>query len=160
MHDTLDRTPDASLSTLPGAAVLRRTHRLLYTAIGTAIAYSVLSSGSKEYRADPAGALDGNTQGTDAAYTGVTLSLQPSGIAYLAIAVIVLFAIGRVLRRATDEASAIRILDRAALVMIGVVIAWTIVAHISFWSIPLEGIDPNLPALPGVVFGNVRVDVS
>ena len=158
MSDTLDRAPDATLSTLPGAAVLRRTRRLLITGLVTALAYSVLSSGSKGYCADPTGAVDGG-QATDAAPNCVTLSLQPSGITYLAIAVIVLFAIGRVLRRATDEASAIRILYRAATVMVGVVVVWLIVTHVSFWSIPFE-FDGSIPALPGFTFGNIRVDLS
>ncbi|BDZ65410.1 hypothetical protein [Agromyces mangrovi Wang et al. 2018] len=159
MPDTLDRAPGAALSTLPGAAVLRRTRRLLITGLVTALAYSVLSSASKGYCADPAGPADNGGQATDAAVNCVTLSLQPSGIAYLAIAVIVLFAIGRVLRRATDEASAIRILDHAALVMIGVVAAWLIVTHVSFWTIPFE-FDGGVPTLPGFTFGNIRVDLS
>ncbi|KAA9147243.1 hypothetical protein F6B41_15405 [Microbacterium lushaniae] len=55
----------------------------------------------------------------------------------------VLFALRRVLRRADDEASAIRIIDRTAVAVIVVAVVSVVIAQVWFSLIPLYGIDDS-----------------
>ncbi|WP_448003236.1 hypothetical protein [Agromyces bauzanensis] len=164
MPEILDRRPSAALSTLPGAAVLLRTRRLLFWALGATFAYAVLGGASRSYCpggfTGDGGFLDAAGQPTDAAPQCVTLSLQPSGIVFAAVAIIVLAAISRVLRSAATETAAIRMLDRAAIIIVVVVAAWTLITQVSFATIPLEGWDGTEPFYFPFTFGNVRVEVT
>lgn len=164
MPDTLERRPSAALSTLPGAAVLHRTRRLLTAALIAAFAYATLGLGSRSYCpggfTGDGGFLDAAGRPTDVAPQCITLTLQPSGIVYAAIAIIVLAAITRVLRSAATEAAAMRTLDRATFAIIIVVVVWTLVTQVSFFSIPLDGWDGTEPFVFPFAFGNVHVEVS
>ncbi|WP_353813572.1 hypothetical protein [Agromyces sp. SYSU T00266] len=164
MPETTIQPTDPTLSTLPGAAVLHRVRRLLVWALGTGVAYSLLGGAGRGYCpggfSGDGGFIDADGRATDAAGQCVTLTLEPSGIVFLAIAVIVVMTVTRVLRYAGDEADAIRRVDRAVRVVVGVVAAWTIATHVSFFMIPVEdwdGVEPfQLPA----TFGTVDVSVT
>ncbi|WP_136706144.1 hypothetical protein [Agromyces sp. H66] len=164
MPEILERRPSAALSTLPGAAVLLRTRRLLIGALIAAFAYTALGVGSRSYCpggfTGNGGFLDASGQPTDVAPQCLTLTLQPGGIVYAAITIIVLAAITRVLRSAASEAAAMRTLDRAAVAIIIVVVAWTLVTQVSFFTIPLDGWDGTEPFFFPFVFGNVHVEVT
>jgi hypothetical protein len=80
---------------------------------------------------------DSEGRPTDAATQCISLTLQPSFVVYLAIAIIVLVAFTRALKRADSEAAAIRTLDRAVFVVIAVVAASILIGHIGFWMIPV-----------------------
>lgn len=164
MPETLDRRPTAALSTLPGAAVLLRTRRLLFWALGATLAYTVLGVASRSYCpggfTGDGGFVDASGQATDTAPQCVTLSLQPSGIVFAAVAIIVLAAITRVLRSAATETAAIRMLDRTAVVIVVIVAAWTLITQVSFATIPLEGWDGTEPFFFPFAFGDVRVEVT
>ncbi|GAA1504273.1 hypothetical protein BJ978_000359 [Agromyces terreus] len=161
MPETLDRAPGAELATIPGAAVIRRIRRLLIWAGVTALVYGTLVTASKG--GCPGGAtgdggyLDANGDPTEVVPQCVQLTLKPSGLVFVFIAVAVLVAISRVLR-AGDQASAIRVLDRTAIVIVAVVAAWSVVTLVSFLSIPLDQWDGTEPFfLDGFVFGNVDI---
>ena len=67
----------------------------------------------------------------------VTMTLRPSPLVYLAIAAIILWALTRVLRKANGVASALRVLDHAA-VAVGVLVTVSIlVSQVWFALIPI-----------------------
>jgi hypothetical protein len=105
----------AALSTLPAGPILVRLRRLLITGAIAALVYTVLSSGSVGTCSDAGGAVGSDTP---VQTTCATVDLRPSWLVYAAFAVIAFVAIGRVARRATTVAEALRILDRAAAVIV------------------------------------------
>jgi hypothetical protein len=132
--------PPTKTSQLPGARVLRRARRLMVIGVVTALAYTVLLLGSK---GAAAGGVDGSGGFVDAdgnptthTPTVVNATLHASPVMYFVFAAIVFFAIGRVLRRASDEAAAVRALDRAMLVLVGVAIVSLIAAYVWFFALP------------------------
>lgn len=116
---TMTPTIDTGLlSRLPAGPILMRVRRLILTSGIAAFAYTVLSSGS-------AASCSGGGTSADGAVTQTTcanLALRPSWAVYAALAVIVFAAIGRVARRAETLEAANRILDRAAIVIVAVVL--------------------------------------
>ena len=164
MPETLDRPHSAAQSVLPGAAILRRTRSLLFCALGTGLAYSVLGNASKG--GCPGGAtgdggfIDAGGQSTAVAPNCINVTLQPSGIVFLAIAVIVLVAITRVLKSSATEAAALRTLDRAAILIVAVTATWLVITHVSFWMIPLDQWDGGGYFPIPFTFGTVDIDIS
>ena len=164
MSETLDRQPSSALSTLPGASILRRTRCILFSALGAAFAYSVLSVASKGGCpggiTSDGGFVDAEGRATEIAPMCVNVTLQPSAIVFSAIALIVLVAITRVLRKAESEAAALRMLDRAAVLLVAVTAVWLVITQVSFWMIPLEQWDGGQFFPIPFTFGNVEVDIS
>lgn len=164
MPDTLDRLPAASLSTLPGAAIIRRIRGMLLWSVGTAIVYSALSTASQGRCpggvTGDGGYIDSNGDPTDVAPMCVNLTLRPSPIVFIAIAAIVIIAITLVLRRADSERAALRIIDRAVILMVAVTIGWAALTMVSFFAIPLESWDGVDPFMIPFTFGNTDIDVS
>lgn len=164
MRDTLHHSPDARLSTLPGATIIRRIRRLLLWGLGTALVYTGLSAASKGLCRGGAtgdgGYLDADGRATTAVPRCVDLVLRPSPVVYVAIAAIALIAITLVLRRSADEASALRTLDRAVILIVAVTAAWLALTLVSFMSIPLDAWDGGEQFWIPFTFGNVDIDVS
>ena len=164
MSETLDRQPGAELSTLPGASILRRTRSLLYCALGTGLVYGMLSVASKggcsgRVTGD-GGFIDAEGRPTEAAQYCVDVTMRPSSIVYVAIAVIVLVAITRVLKSSASEAAALRTLDRAAILLVAVTAVWLVFTHVSFWMIPLDQWDGGAYFPLPFTFGTVDVEIS
>ena len=143
---TTDHTADlATGSLLPGAVIIARIRRLLVASIVAGILYSTITHASKS--GCPGGVdangnfIDASGNPTDIPPECVSLTLGPSPVILILMGVIVLWALGRVLRRAESEAAALRILDRAALA-VGILAAVSVVvAQVWFALIPLGGID-------------------
>ncbi|WP_435748753.1 hypothetical protein [Microbacterium sp. PMB16] len=112
-----------------GAAVVGRIRRVLLLSAFAALVYSWMLTGS---RGLCVGGADG---GGDARCA--TLNLKPSFLVYVAIALIVLLALGRVMK-AADETAAIRTLDRAAFGIAVLVIAAIVISQVWFRMIPIE----------------------
>lgn len=161
MAETLDR-PMAALSTVPGATVIRRIRRMIFSALGAALVYSVIGAASRGgciggSTAD--GFIEVNAGPADITPSCVQLTLHPSAFMFIALVVTVIVAITLVLRPGQSEMSALRVIDRATLVMIVGTIVWAVVTQISFFAIPL---DPPIPGEAFTVpftFGHVEVDV-
>ncbi|MDZ8173002.1 hypothetical protein [Microbacterium xanthum] len=116
---------------------------MLYAAVGSAIAYSVFTVGSKGGClgvVSETGFLDENGVATDVNPTCVSLTLGPSPLVYVAFGAVVFVAIGRVLTRADSESVAFRILDRASFVIVIAAAAAIVVSQVWFGLIPLDGI--------------------
>ena len=120
---------------VPGAEIVDRIRRLIIVALVAGVAYSVLTAAGKGYCAG--GFTDAAGNPVDTVPSCVTLTLRPSPLVYFAIAAIILWALTRVLRKANGVASALRVLDRAA-VAVGVLVTVSIVvSQVWFALIPI-----------------------
>ncbi len=150
--------------TLPGAVVIARIRRLIYVAVLAGVAYSILARGSKAgcpggISAD-GGFLDANGDPSDIAPTCVSLTLSPNPIILIVLVGIVIGALTRVLRWADDDASALRILDRAAAALVLVAAASGVIALVAFGLNPLYGLDGSGTYIWPFPFGAVDLDMT
>lgn len=148
--------------TFPGASVVARIRRLTVLAVVAAVIYGVFMSASKGYCP---GGVTGDGAFTDAAGNVVdvapiciNLTLRPSFLIYLAIAAIVIGALTVVLRRANDQVTAMRYLDRgAALIAIFVVVS-VIISQVWFAMIPITAWDGSGAFFYPFPFGSVDLE--
>jgi len=150
--------------TLPGSAIVQRIRRLIVVTISAAILYSALLAGSKGGCAGGITAsgmfVDQNGDATDVAPTCVNLALRPNPMMFLLFGAILLWAVHRVLRKAPDDASALRILDRAAVITGLLAVAAIVIANVWFALIPLYGIDGSGTYIWPFPFGAVDFQTS
>jgi len=107
-------------------------------ALGAAIVYSTLlaSKGSCPGGfAMDGGYLDANGDPTSVQPQCIQLTLQPSPVVYLAIALTVVIALGRA-ARAVDVGAAVRTLNRAGIVAVGITVVSMVIAFLWFQAIP------------------------
>ncbi|WP_240642384.1 hypothetical protein [Microbacterium sulfonylureivorans] len=132
--------PDVA-SVLPGREVVARLRRVLIVSLAAALIYPAFMRASAGYCAggfDGAdGFVDAAGRPVDEAPTCIQLSLGPSPLVYFGIALIVLFAIDRVLK-AADEPAALRILDRAAAGVVVLVLGAVVISQVWFHLIPID----------------------
>ncbi|GAA1923630.1 hypothetical protein GCM10009775_14990 [Microbacterium aoyamense] len=152
----------SELTRLPGAPIIARIRRLIWTAIGSALVYSTFISASKGgcpggVDAD-GGFVDANGVATEIAPMCTSLTMRPSWIVLVALAAIVLGVLGRVLRRAEDETAALRMLDRAALAIMVIAGASIVIAQVWFAMIPLDGFGGTGTYVYPFPFGAVELD--
>ncbi|TFV84409.1 hypothetical protein E4V99_04935 [Microbacterium sp. dk485] len=79
---------------------------------------------------------------------------------YLIFAGVLVGALTRVLRRAADEPSALRILNRAAVAIPALAVTAIVVANVWFSVIPLFGIDDSGTYIWPFPFGSVDFQVE
>ncbi|WP_085369032.1 hypothetical protein [Leifsonia sp. NCR5] len=106
------------LSRLPAGPILVRLRRVLITTGIAAVVYTMLCTGSVGACSD-SGASDGVVQTTCR-----NIALRPSWLVYAAFAVILFVVIGRIARNSATVTDALRLLDRAA----GLIIAIALVS--------------------------------
>lgn len=128
-------------STLPGSVVVARIRRLLIVSLATGLLYPAFMSAST---ATCAGGVDGDGgfidsagRSIDSAPACIQLTLGPSPLIYVAISLIVLMALGRVIR-ADREATALQILDRAVIGIVVLVVVAILVSQVWFRLIPIQ----------------------
>jgi hypothetical protein len=126
---------------LPGAAVIAKIRRVVIVALIAALVYPTLMVASRGYcpggTDGSGGFIDSSGRPVDEAPQCVQLTLGPSPLIYVGIAVIVLLALGRVMK-ASDETVALQTLNRASIgvaVLVGLAI---VVSHFWFFMIPME----------------------
>jgi len=142
MSMTVETRDHQDTAKLPGADMLRRTRDLILVAVIAAIGYWVLLAGSIgtcSGGVDAAGHyLDAAGQVTTVAPQCTNATLHGSPLVLVAIGAIVFLAIGRVLRRATDEDSARRMLRRAAVLVLAVAAGSLVISYLwfAFWASP------------------------
>ncbi|MDR5699603.1 hypothetical protein [Agromyces aerolatus] len=162
MSEITDREPTAEMSTLAGAPILLRTRRLITAALVTAFLYNLVMTSSRGGCpggvSGDGGYLDANGQPTDTVPMCTNLTLGPSWWVFVAIALVVVLAITRVLKRASDQRDAARILDRAALLIFTIAGASVLISYVWFFAIPWESIYDGGAATP-FLFGSVDIDV-
>ena len=126
------------VSALPGAMIVARIRNLLIVAVVAWVVYSTFTRGQKGTCADASAAVDASFVNRC-----VELRLAPSPLVAIAVIAIVLFALRRVLRTAVVETDAVRILDRAAAIIVEVTIGSVIIGLVWFALIPVP--DPSGP---------------
>ncbi|TPW75392.1 hypothetical protein [Schumannella soli] len=119
--------------------MLRAIQRLMVVAGVMALLYAFFTTGSHGgcSSATPGDAGAGGAA-SPAAERCLQLTMGPSPIVLVVLAALVLFAIGRVRRRAADQLVALVILNRFTIVVAVVAAASALIAAAWFWSLPLE----------------------
>lgn len=137
---SLTQTPPETTA-LAGVAVIARIRRVLIVSVIAALAYTSVMAGTAGYcpgGVDGSGGfIDASGQAVDQALMCVKLELRPSILIYIGIGLIVLLAIGRVMK-APDELVALRILDRAAIAVGALAVVAAVVSGVWFRMIPIE----------------------
>jgi ABC-type Fe3+ transport system permease subunit len=163
MPDTIDREPTAAMSALLGAPVLLRVRRLIVAALITSLLYSIVMtatrSGCPGGVTGDGGYLDANGQPTDFVPQCYNFTLGPSVWVFVAIALTVVLAITRVLKKAGDLRNATRILDRAAMIVFAIAGASVLIGYVWFFLIPIDTSDGTGTLYLPLPFGNVTLDV-
>ena len=154
---TMTPTIDTGLlSRLPAGPILMRVRRLIVTTGIAAFAYTVLSTGTAASCSGGGTSGDGTVTQT----TCANLSLRPSWAVYAALAVIVFVAIGRVARRAETLESANRILDRAAIVIVAVVLVSAAVGLTWIMLLPPESLTGGGTVLFPFPFSSAELTIT
>lgn len=126
---------------LPGAMVIAMIRRLLIASLVAAFVYPVFMTSSRGYCAGgfdgDGGFIDSSGRAVDQAPRCVQLALGPSPLVYVAIALVVVLALGRV-TKASDELTALRTLNRAAIAVLALVPVAIIVSQVWFFLVPLD----------------------
>lgn len=129
-------------SGLPGAAVIAKIRRVVIVAVIAALVYPALMVASRSYCPGgvngSGGFIDASGQPTGEAPVCMDLTLRPSPLIYIGIAAIVLITLGRVMK-ASDEHTALKTLNRAAIGVSALVGLAIIVSLVWFFLIPMEG---------------------
>lgn len=126
---------------LPGVAVIAQIRRVVIVALIAALLYPTLMVASRGYCPGgfdgSGGFIDASGRPVDEAPLCVQLTLGPNPLVYLGIAMIVLLALGRVMN-ASDQAAALKTLNRASIGVAVIVGLAIVVSHIWFFMIPME----------------------
>ncbi|MCS3841895.1 hypothetical protein [Microbacterium sp. AK031] len=160
-QSTVDLTPKTGL---PGVRIVTNIRRLVIVAALAAFAYGAFLTGSKGYC--PGGMnsddefLDASGNVTEVAPTCINLVLRPSGLIYVAIIAIVIGVLTRVLRRASDETTAVRSLDRAAAAIAILVIVSIVISWVWFRMIPITEWDGTGTVFAPFPFGSIDVAIT
>ena len=118
--------------------VLLEVRRLVLTALVTWILYSLLMRGSKD------GCADASLDSTDASVVSIgwacpQWTLAPSPFVGLAVACLMLWALGRIARGAYTEQQASVLLHRAGRWVIAIPAVSLLIAQVWFWALPMPG---------------------
>ncbi|UOQ90188.1 hypothetical protein MUN74_04525 [Agromyces endophyticus] len=154
MPEMLDQSQAGSLASVPGATIIRRIRGMIFSALSTGIVYSFVGFASK------GACFDAAVDGPEPVSTCVNLTLSPSPLVYLGIAVTVVVAISLVLRPGRTEASALRLIDRAVIIMIAATLVWAALAMVSFIALSIEPPGPGGTFTIPFTFGVVDVDIT
>lgn len=151
---------------LPGAQVIARIRRLLIVTLVSGLGYSMVMLASKGYCAGGVtaggGFVDATGEEISSAPMCIDMRLGPSVFVFVALGILVLATLGRVVRRAVTEDEALRMLDRAALAVVIVVVASAVIAHVWFAFIPITGFNSggsNVFWYP-FPFGSVSTEIT
>lgn len=132
--------------------VLVLVRRLIITALIAAVGYSVFSTASQGYcpggvRADGT-LIDRLGNPTEVVPACITMTLRPSPLVYLVLALIVARAVTRAVQVERDEA--LRVLGRAGPTVIITTVFAVVLTMAAFFSISLESWDgATAPPIPG-----------
>ncbi|MGH3690290.1 MAG: hypothetical protein ACRDT7_09055 [Microbacterium sp.] len=157
-------TPATTTTGLPGVAIIAEIRRVLITTLVAVFVYSSLMVASRSYcpgGVDGSGGfIDSSGRPTDQAPVCIDLTLSPSPLVYIGIAAIVLITLGRVMK-ASDEHTALKTLNRAAIGVSALVGLAIIVSLVWFFLIPIEGFTSgSWTVFSPFPFGNIDVTTT
>lgn len=135
----------SEVSTVPGREVLVLVRRLIVTALIAAVGYSLFSTGSQArcpggFNAD-GGFIDEFGKASEVAPLCISITMRPSALVYLVLALIVVWAVTKTVQKDWDEAAALRILGWAGPTVILVAVLAIVLSWAAFSSIPIESWD-------------------
>jgi uncharacterized membrane protein len=150
MPDTIAEPP-AAPSALSDATLFHRARMLVGAAVGACVFYGWFTHAGR-------GSCTGNeyTSSGTAGFTETctSLTLQPSAIVYLVVALIVMRAMTIVLQQSATTDDALRTLTRARRLVIAIPIGSLVLAHAWFAALPFEPETPSTVGnlvLPGLI---------
>jgi hypothetical protein len=159
----LRRTDDAS-PPLFGVQVIRDIRTFLLRVIGLGIVYGTFVGGSRGGCAGgidgSGGFLDATGRATDVAPLCWSAQMRPGPLVFLALGIVVVWALTRVTRRAANTEQARRILFRASLIALGIVLVAFAVAYAWFFLGPLGSWEGEGALWLPFGFASVDVDVQ
>lgn len=154
----------ASTGMLHAKLIVARIQRLIVAAVLAAVGYGAFLVASKGYCPSgfngDGGFIDADGNVTESVPQCISLTLGPSGIIYIAIAVIAILAIRAVHRQASTVAEAMRYLDRAAAGIVILVVASLVISYVWFSLIPITDWNGSGTFFFPFPFGAVDVDIS
>lgn len=163
---SLPRTSPQStdVAALAGVTVIGRIRRLLIISGIAALVYSEFMASS---RGHCPGGFDGNGgfideagRPVDEALPCIHLTLEPSPLVFIGIAVIVLLAIGRVMK-AADDPAALRTLTRATVAVSVLVVVAVLVSQVWFFTVSIEGFNSGSWSIfSPFPFGLIEVEIT
>lgn len=150
--DTINVRPPAAPTAGPRAALVM-VRRLVITALVSGVGYSWFSTASQSYcpggTSADGGFVDRHGNPTEVVPSCITLTLRPSPLVYLVLALIVAWAVARAAQNA-QEAVAHRVLGRACGIVVITAVLAVVLTVAAFLSISLEGWDETrTPPIPG-----------
>lgn len=158
--------PDASVKApmLAGQRLVARIRRVLLTALLAALLYPAFMTASKGSCAGgvdgEGGFIDGTGRPIDQAPLCVQLELRPSPLVYVGLALLVWLALGRAMKE-SDEAGALKTLDRSALWAGCWVLVAVVVSQVWFWLIPVDTLTTgSFSVMSPFPFGLIDVSTS
>lgn len=155
---------DAVAPAFPGATVIGMVRRLLVVSVIAAFVFSALMVASRGYCAGgfdaQGGFIDASGSPVDVAPRCIQLTLGPSPLFYVGIALFVFLAIGHAMK-ASDELAARRGLNRSAFAVVGIVVFAIAVSQVWFRLVPIEDFaSGSWSIFSPFPFGNIDVDMT
>lgn len=165
MTDNRGLATKPDTSTVAGVTVLRALRSLVLFASGAALLYAIVSTASRGVCrggiTSGGGFIDADGRATDVAPRCIELALRPSVFVFLAFAGIVLWAFDAIIRRATDQAEALRFVRRAMIWTGAVLVASLVISQVWFALIPVGDWDGvNTGYLFPFPFGSVSLEIT
>lgn len=155
MPDTIAEPP-AAPSALSDATLFHRARMLVGAAVGACVFYGWFTHSGRGSCTSSGYASSGAAEVTE---TCTSMTLQPSSVVYLVVALIVMRAMTIVLQHSATTDDAIRTLVRARRLATAIPIGSLLVAHAWFAALPYEPETPSTvgnAVLPSLI---ARVDV-
>lgn len=135
------------LSMLPGVEIVARIRRIATTGALALVGYATFTRGSAGVCAGretaDGGYLDAAGNPTDTAPQCLSLTLGPSPAVIIAVVLTFFIALTLVMRRAQSIPAAVRILDRAAIVMVAIAAVSLVVSLVWFGLIVISDWTPD-----------------
>lgn len=134
--------------TLPGAAALRGVRRLIIVALIASLVYGILATaswGTCPGGVDASGGfIDANGDPTSTAPSCISLTMGPNPLLYVVFALIGIGAVSSALTKSSTESDALRYINAAAVVILGITVVSIVVSQIWFWNLPVAEWDGTI----------------
>ncbi|MEV8360330.1 hypothetical protein [Microbacterium sp. NPDC076895] len=149
MTDADTQTSVTGNSVLPGVEIIAAIRRVATVTALALLAYVTFTRGSAGrcvggVRAD-GGYIDANGDPTDVVPQCISLTLAPSPVVIIAVVLTFIVALTLVIRRAQTVPAALRILDRATIVILAITAVSLVVSLVWFGLLPIRDWSPDGP---------------
>ncbi|MEC8762671.1 MAG: hypothetical protein VXY40_07965 [Actinomycetota bacterium] len=147
--DAETSTSLTSGSVLPGVEIVAAIRRVATVTALALMVYVTFTRGSAGTCAGGIGAdggyIDSNGNPTDTVPQCISLTLEPSPVVIIAVVLTFIVALTLVIRRAQTVPAALRILDRATIVILAITAVSLVVSLVWFGLLPIRDWNPHGP---------------